>query len=75
MALLIAPPGTPSTSELSFSTRKYIVNKNVCDSCPWISNGTRLDVHGKDFQQYINCQIIGTTPGIDMLESALFEEI
>ena len=75
MCTLTAPLGTPSTNELSFSTKKYIVKKNVCDSCPWISNGTRFDVHGKDFQQYIDCQIIGETPGIDMLESALFEKL
>ena len=75
MCLLTAVLGTPYINELSFTTKKYIVTKNVCDSCPWISGGTRLDVHGKEFQQYIDCQLIGETPGIDMLESVLFEEI
>lgn len=72
MCLLTSPVGTPLTNVLSFSTEKYIVKRSVCESCPWISNGARLDIHGKNFQQYINCEIIGDTPGIDMLESELF---
>lgn len=75
MCLLTSPTGTPYTSELSFSTKKYIVKQSVCKNCPWISGGTRLDTHGKKFQQYINCKIIGDTPGIDMLESILFETV
>jgi len=75
MCLLTSPTGTPFTNKLSFSTVKYIIKRNVCESCPWISGGTRLDTHGKNFQQYINCKIIGDTPGIDMLESVLFEPI
>jgi len=73
MCTLVAPPGTRDVSGLGGKTVYYVIQKNVCDSCPWISDGTFLDVHGKNFQQIYGCRVVGTTPGIDMLASVPFQ--
>ena len=75
MCTLVAPPGTPDVSGLGGKTMYYVVQKNVCDSCPWVSDGTFLDVHGKNFQQIYGCRVVGTTPGLDMLASVPFQPV
>ncbi len=72
---LIAPPGTPLTKDLSHQERRYKIVKNVCSSCPWISNGTFLDIHGKNFQQVYGCKVVGDEPGIDMIDNVKFKKI
>lgn len=72
---LIAPQGTPLTKDLSYKKRRYKIVKNVCTSCAWLSNGTFLDIHGKDFQQVYGCKIVGTEPGIDMIDNVPFTQI
>jgi hypothetical protein len=75
MATIIAPENTPHLKNLSNTTQYYKINKNVCPSCPWITDGTFLDIHGKNFQYLDGCKIVGTTPGIDMIDSIPFEKI
>lgn len=77
MCSLIAPIDTPYTKKLNNVTKCYKIKKNVCSSCPWISDGTFLDIHGKDFQQVYSggCKVVGSKPGIDMLESIPFTKI
>ena len=75
MCTLVAPEKTPYMNDLSYTTQYYTIDKKVCPSCPWISDGTFLDIHGKNFQQIYGCKIVGTTPGIDMLESIPFVKI
>ena len=75
MCTLAAPPGTPDVSGLGGKNVYYVIQKNVCDSCPWVSDGTFLDVHGKNFQQIYGCRVVGTTPGLDMLASVPFRPV
>lgn len=72
MCTLVAPEKTPHMKNLSYTTQYYKIHKKVCKSCPWISDGTFLDIHGKNFQQLYDCGVVGTKPGIDMLKSILF---
>jgi hypothetical protein len=75
MWTIIAPENTPHVRNLSYTTKYYKINKKVCPSCPWISDGTFLDIHGRNFQYLDGCKIVGTTPGIDMIDSIPFEKI
>ncbi len=72
MCTIVAPENTPHLKNLSYTTKYYKIDKKVCTSCPWISDGTFLDIHGKNFQYLDGCKIIGTTPGIDMIDSIPF---
>ena len=75
MCTLIAPPGTPDARRLSYQTVYYIAQKTTCGSCPWINDGTFLDVHGKQFQQVYDCTVVGTTPGVDMVDQVAFQAV
>jgi hypothetical protein len=78
---LIAPPCTPRTATRSFTTYRFKVSPSSCNNtgtdpacgtCPWISQGTLLNFHGKDFQYVKNgCPSAGS-PGADMIESIPF---
>ena len=72
MFTLTAPKGTKLVKEIVNKKTQYIVKKPSCGSCPWISNGTMLVVHGKKFQQIRGCDLIGTEPGLDIIESTMF---
>jgi len=72
MATLISPTGTPNINEIVNKKKRFIVEKPACSECAWISTGTRLDIHGKKFQQLYCCELVGETPGLDMLVSTAF---
>lgn len=83
----VAPPGTPDLTNLSYTSRDFVVKKNFCsDECPWIYNGTFIVVHGLHEQQIFDGCL---TPGkawadpltetrfhaYHMLSSDRFEEV
>jgi hypothetical protein len=73
LCTLIAPDETPYTENVQNTTVTYIVKKDFCgNNCPWISNGTFLDIHGYNFQKIINGCPTNEQPGIDMIESVPF---
>jgi hypothetical protein len=67
-----APYGTPYINDLSNTTRKFTVTNNNSKQCPWIKNGTFLDVHGFNFQKVINGQLTNEKPGADIISQATF---
>lgn len=75
---LIAPPETPLISELYNVKKTYIIKKEQCDnncSCPWINNGTLLDIHGFNFQKFINGIPTEQKPGADVIDQQKFTKI
>ena len=72
---LIAPENTPLISNLSNNTMVFTVKKNFCEGgckCPWIKNGTLLDVHGFNFQKYNNGVPSKEKPGADIIDQQKF---
>ena len=43
-----------------------------CKDCPWLENGTFLDVHGFNFQKVINGKLTNEKPGADIISNTLF---
>lgn len=75
MYTLIPPTGTKLVKEMINTNTEYIVKKPSCGSCPWISNGTMLVVHGKKFQQVRGCELIGSAPGGDVITFTSFVQV
>ena len=69
--------GTPYLNELTEYSEKTFVfyneNKNP-GKCPWIQNGTLLDIHGFNFQQKINGKLTSGKPGADIIYQSVFYE-
>lgn len=80
---LQAPSGTPYAKNASYTTYTFHVSPpstctapdTGCGLCPWISQGTLLNFHGKDFQFIKNGCPVGSTPGADMVDSVPFTPI
>jgi len=73
LCTLAAPKSTPYVNNLSNTTRTFTVTNKTCKGCPWIENGTLLDVHGFNFQKVLNGQLSTEKPGADMISNTLFE--
>ena len=73
LCTLAAPKSTPYVNSLSNTTRTFTVTNKTCKGCPWIENGTLLDVHGFNFQKVLNGQLTTEKPGADMISNTLFE--
>jgi len=73
LCTLAAPEGTPNINNLSNSVMTFqFSNKNCNSGCPWIENGTLLDVHGFNFQKVIDCKLTSEKPGADMISNTPF---
>lgn len=73
LCTLAAPKGTPDINNLSNTVMTFKVNNENCDnSCPWIENGTLLDVHGFNFQKVINGKLTSEKPSADMISNTQF---
>ena len=73
LCTLIAPDETPYTENVQNTTVTYVVKKNFCgNKCPWINNGTLLNVHGYNFQKVIDGCPTNEEPGADMIDSVPF---
>ena len=67
--------GTPYLNELTENSERTFVIYNENSSpgkCPWIQNGTLLDIHGFNFQQKINGKLTSGKPGADMIYQSVF---
>lgn len=70
--------GTPYIQEIMVNTEKTFVVYNDCGKsgkCPWIKNGTLLDIHGFNFQQKIDGQLTDGKPGADIIYQSKFNQI
>ena len=79
LCILASPPniGTPYLSSHLENTEKTFVfyNEYVNGSCPWINNGTLLDIHGFNFQENINGKLTDKKPGADIIYQSEFVQI
>ena len=77
--ILASPPniGTPYLSSQLENTEKTFVflNEYVNGGCPWINNGTLLDIHGFNFQENINGKLTDKKPGADIIYQSEFVQI
>jgi hypothetical protein len=67
--------GTPYLTEIMTNTERTFVIHNECGKsgkCPWIKNGTLLDIHGFNFQENIDGQLTDKKPGADIIYQAKF---
>ena len=72
LCVLSAPDGTPYINTLSNSTQTFTVTNRTCKQCPWITNGTFLDVHGFNFQKVLNGKLTSEKPGADIISNTPF---
>jgi hypothetical protein len=73
LCTLAAPDNTPNITELSNTTMTFTVKNPLCNkSCPWINNGTLLDVHGFNFQKVIDGNLTSEPPGADIISNTVF---
>jgi hypothetical protein len=73
LCTLASPESTPNIRDLSNSTMTFTVKNNFCNkNCPWINNGTLLDVHGFNFQKVINGSLTKEAPGADIISNTTF---
>jgi hypothetical protein len=79
MCILASPPniGTPYLSSQLENTEKTFVfyNEFVGIGCPWINNGTLLDIHGFNFQENIDGKLTDKKPGPDIIFQSEFLQI
>lgn len=59
------------------SERTFVIyNENKSPGkCPWIKNGTLLDIHGFNFQQRINGKLTSGKPGADIIYQSEFMNV
>lgn len=70
---LVAPPSTPLVSNLSSNSAKLKISLEGCaDTCPLLSGETFLVFHGYNFSRIVDGKVVGTKPGIDLLEKVSF---
>jgi hypothetical protein len=73
LCTLVAPNSTPNIRELSNTTMTFTVTNPLCNKkCPWINNGTLLDVHGFNFQKVVDGNLTSETPGADIISNTVF---
>jgi hypothetical protein len=72
LCTLAAPNSTPYISNLSNTVHTFTVTNAKCKDCPWLENGTFLDVHGFNFQQVVNGKLTNEKPGADIISNTLF---
>jgi len=72
LCVLAAPENTPNCKNLSNTVQRYTVQNRNCKDCPWLENGTLLDVHGFNFQKVINGKPTNEKPGADMIINVPF---
>jgi predicted transport protein len=79
LCILASPPniGTPYLSSALENTEKTFVfyNEYINGGCPWINNGTLLDIHGFNFQENINGKLTDKKPGADIIYQSEFLQI
>ena len=72
LCTLAAPNSTPYINNLSNTVQTFTVTNMNCKDCPWLENGTFLDVHGFNFQKVINGKLTNEKPGADIISNTLF---
>ena len=77
---VVAPTDIPFTNNvILFQPYQFIVSPPLdclnMENCPWTSQGTILNIHGKQFQYFDRCRLSDGMPGIDLLSSTPFQQI
>jgi hypothetical protein len=74
LCTLAAPESTPKINNLSNSVMEFTFRNYCCNgtACPWIENGTLLDVHGFNFKKVINGKLTSEPAGADIISNTAF---
>lgn len=72
LCTLAAPNSTPYISNLGNTVQTFTVTNSNCKDCPWLENGTLLDVHGFNFQKVLDGKLTNEKPGADIISNTPF---